>query len=276
MSYSDHEIRLIVKELRIGNEVDHPHVMRILAYSDEPLVIYMDYMAFDWKTYNYNHQSHNLCNFLEKAHAKKAVKPFHKRKIFETVLSDITLGIEYLHAKQIAHRDLKPYNILVSNDPEHLSQDTENNPQIFCKIADFGESRSYFAATSANMSTHTNKLDRGTTPFMAPEVLVSNYKQDIQVLKMTGMLLFCLLNPNLKHPFCVEYTEAVEKGSRGGESVLKEIIRNSFAQGSYQPRAPEDPYTCFEDTLHFAYCIMRTCLVPKPEDRPTAHELLKW
>lgn len=40
-------------------------------------------------------------------------------------MSDIVMGLEYLHLKQIIHRDLKPENILMCEDKR-------------LKIADFG------------------------------------------------------------------------------------------------------------------------------------------
>ena len=61
---------------------------------------------------------------------------------------EIAKGLAYLHSKEIAHGDLKPTNILISN--QHyalLSDDKEimqqyNSRPIACKLADFGESQS--------------------------------------------------------------------------------------------------------------------------------------
>ena len=77
-------------------------------------------------------------------------------KMFSDVITvcirDVVKGLEFLHGIEIAHRDPKPSNILVSN--QHYAQkeqaiiekDYQACP-IVCKVADFGLSRSLDAQT---------------------------------------------------------------------------------------------------------------------------------
>jgi len=65
-------------------------------------------------------------------------------------IAEITLALQYLHGQQIAYRDLKPENLLISNDG-HI------------KITDFGfakkiEDKSYTLC--------------GTPEYLAPEIIM--------------------------------------------------------------------------------------------------------
>ena len=65
---------------------------------------------------------------------------------------DITVGLQFMHQKNIGHRDLKPTNVVVKNDR-------------CLKISDFGLSRELFADSSASASDGV-----GSAPWMAPEL----------------------------------------------------------------------------------------------------------
>lgn len=74
------------------------------------------------------------------------------------VLRDIAMGMRFLHAKGVVHRDIKPDNVLVSRlDPE---------AKITCKIADLGSARTIFNKPEIR---ETNGL--GTPLYMAPEIM---------------------------------------------------------------------------------------------------------
>lgn len=51
-------------------------------------------------------------------------------KVIKFTIAEIVLGLEYLHSKNICHRDLKPDNILYSNN-------------FHVKICDFGEAKMF-------------------------------------------------------------------------------------------------------------------------------------
>ena len=67
---------------------------------------------------------------------------------------DIIRGLAFLHENKVIHRDLKPHNVLMTNEGE-------------CKLADFGTA--HFFTDTAEVPTE----NRGTALYMPPESLNS-------------------------------------------------------------------------------------------------------
>lgn len=88
---------------------------------------------------------------------------------------DLILGVEYLHAQGIAHRDIKPDNLLLSSDD-------------VLKIVDFGVSEMFESAEGKNVA------QSGSPAFMSPELC--HGMRNAQHLKASdiwsmGVTLFC-------------------------------------------------------------------------------------
>ena len=84
---------------------------------------------------------------------------FFTEKQLKFLLSNMILGIEYIHSKGIVHRDIKPENVIF-------------NSKGYLKITDFG------------ISCYKRKLDKnddsGTPAYMAPET-IKGHHQDYSV-----------------------------------------------------------------------------------------------
>ena len=121
--------------------------------------------------------------------------------------------------ENVVHRDLKPGNVLVSNKhytrPEvtkHQLEDLFINEPLVCKLTDFGESRSLLLQTSAIIHAQTSNIERGTKPYMAPEIVLESRKlasatlEDMKAMDVWafGMTLFSILNPDTSFPFEIE------------------------------------------------------------------------
>jgi serine/threonine protein kinase len=80
----------------------------------------------------------------------------------------IVLGMEFIHSKNLIHRDLKPTNILLDDDRN-------------VKISDFGSSRIY--------EVDVTMTGVGTPLYMAPEVLDGHYDGKVDVYSF-GLILY--------------------------------------------------------------------------------------
>ncbi|GAY39817.1 hypothetical protein CUMW_047330 [Citrus unshiu] len=124
-----------VQEVAILREVQHRNVVRFIGASTKSphLCIVTEYMP-GGSLYDYLHKNHNVLKLSQ----------------LLRFAIDICKGMEYLHQRNIIHRDLKTANLLM---------DTHN----VVKVADFGVAR--FQNKGGVMTAET-----GTYRWMAPEV----------------------------------------------------------------------------------------------------------
>ena len=106
-----------LRELTLLRNYEHSNLVRMrhMDLGEKKIMIALDYIKYDLKKY-----------WDEKF---KNVKP--DLKTIKNIMYQILKGMDHLHGKKVLHRDLKPQNILI----------TENTMQV--KIADFGLSRWY-------------------------------------------------------------------------------------------------------------------------------------
>lgn len=151
----------------------------------------------------------------------------------------ILYGLQYLHHKNIVHRDIKGGNVLV-----------DDNGMV--KLADFGASTKL---SSLNQTLETSTI-QGTPYFMAPEVLASNRygrKGDIWAVGCT-MIQMLTGEPPWK------------------DRNLQGIVRLHIFLSQWK----EGPPPCQRDDLTpEARECLELCFKKDPDNRPTALELLK-
>lgn len=143
----------------------------------------------------------------------------YSEKEASSVLRQITEGLRYMHAKNIAHCDLKPDNFLF----------TETGQNADLKIIDFGMSkfakrREYF------------KNICGTPYYVAPEVIDGHYTKDCDMWSL-GVVMFVMLFGY--PPF---YADPEEHGDLA-DSVIFSLVKAGFkpvttdGYGAYFPVA---------------------------------------
>ena len=96
------------REAEIGQMLDHPGVMKVLAYNTRGQV----YMVLEWV------EGRLLRHIL---HEEKKLPPERAIKLTVEILD----ALDYIHRNGVVHRDLKPENIMV-NSEDHI------------KLIDFG------------------------------------------------------------------------------------------------------------------------------------------
>lgn len=209
------------KEFRLCKEMDHPYISNVyeLFTSSDKIEITSEYC-----------QGGEFINLL----VSKKLTDFQAAKY----IYQIALALNYLHSLNIAHRDIKPQNIMF----------TTSLPNSSIKLIDFD---------LCGKSRYENFHDRvGTLPFVAPEVLEGNfdYKCDIWSL---GIIVYMMLRK-----IYVDKTYPFE--SKTSHELYNKILH-------YSPdKLKIAKYTLNEN----AKDILLKMLTRSPEERLTAAQVL--
>ena len=233
------EKKLFFKEVELLNGLQHTNIVRLKGVCCQPLAMMLEYVYFDFAQFDLDVRVSSLSDFLLQ------INDYNCEGFCDLInhaAKEIINGLAYLHSRGIAHRDLKPANILVSNqhystlsqDGAEILQQYSSRP-IACKLTDFGESRSQLVQTQSLLASKTNNIDRGTVVYMAPETLVEKMRisgatiSDLFLVDIwaLGMIIFTMINPNLKYPFRLEIRSA---GSISSQEELKEFICSLLSQ----------------------------------------------
>ena len=226
----DEQQRLFIKEANLMNKLHHENIVKfdsIVQCVDRKYAFLMEYVHFDFSPFGEGRKISSLKDLLQ---TLDNVKFSGFEHIPECIAKDICNGLVFLHENEVAHRDLKPDNVLVSNQhytAETINEYWEKRP-IIAKLGDFGESRSKLVQTSSLLHTRTENVNRGTPVFMAPELhRIDSGPMNLDKLKCTdvwsmSMIFFMLINPDLRYPYQKEIKDVKNSGITC-KSIMKEV-----------------------------------------------------
>ncbi|XP_041260310.1 interferon-induced, double-stranded RNA-activated protein kinase isoform X2 [Onychostruthus taczanowskii] len=138
-----------------------------------------DYIKYPDSSWNSNQKI--LCLFIQMEFCEqgtlenwvaKTSKDQKYHEMAQNKFLQIVKGVEYIHSKELIHRDLKPQNIFISHDNK-------------IKIGDFG------LVTSVAFDTLTE--NRGTKSYMAPEQTGARYGKEVDIYAL-GLIWFEILS----------------------------------------------------------------------------------
>ncbi len=142
------ELYKLLKEPRLQAALNHPNIVRMIAAEKENRTFFM---------------------VMEYVKGKTLEKILEKEKVLDCgravdYIKQIAHGVDHAHKNKIIHRDLRPSNILISEDGT-------------AKITDFGTS-----AWLSNVPYASTRI--GSPPYMAPEQFLgkASFQSDIYSL----------------------------------------------------------------------------------------------
>ena len=141
----------------------HPNIVQFLGIHYPSKQAKLPWLVMELLDYS-------LTGFVKK-YDKESISPFVKASIF----CDISLGLQFLHGRDIIHRDLSSNNVLLT---KHLT----------AKISDFGVAKLVDAS-----GTKSHTVAPGTQHFLPPEVFSdaakSHYGKPIDVFSLGCIMI---------------------------------------------------------------------------------------
>ncbi len=152
------------------------------------------------------------------------------------IARDVAIGLEFLHDRNVIHRDIKSFNILLSGD-------------FSAKLSDYG-----LAKIKENSTSNTSVVQAvGTLPWMAPELIAGDEPLYSIYSDIYSYGLVLLEMATHKMPF---------EGIKSSGSLINKIIN-----GIAEPIPPKTP-------LHFVELINK-CRNKLPENRPNTASIIQ-
>jgi serine/threonine protein kinase len=177
------------RELRIMKILNHKHIIKLNDYFEDKdrLILVLEYALCD------------LGDFIDPQRA-------YTETLSRTIMTSLMSAVLYLHSQDIVHRDIKPWNILMTSHTDYSE----------IRLCDFG------TATSCGDDDILTSW-AGSLQFMAPEIInrkrLKSLKHKINRLRnrygkavdiwSLGVTLYWLLSHVV--PFPVDRVKAMEK-----------------------------------------------------------------
>nr|CAD7588021.1 unnamed protein product [Timema genevievae] len=191
--------RFFPRELEILTKIENPHIIQVHSILQRGLRVFIFMRYAD---------NGDLLDFVK----RNGVVPEQQSRVWFRQMSS---GLQYLHSKNIAHRDLKCENILLSR-------------RFNVKIADFGFAR--FCVDGEGRRV-LSKTYCGSAAYAAPEVVSGTpYNPKLADVWSLGVILFIMLNASM--PFDDSNLRKLLKDQMSRNWVFRSRVRDTISPAS--------------------------------------------
>jgi serine/threonine protein kinase len=185
--FHEHMRGMLGRELKSLQLLAHPNIVRVMAVitdaAAQPVGFIMEHVPV------------SLDDAMQRMTLRQAVH----------ALAEASIGVAVAHDAKVIHSDIKPGNILLSEDFTVI------------KLADFGLAH----AISASMSAVSGA--RGTMLYMAPELGEGQPLSVTTDMFSFGMMAWQMLHPSVRDPFGVLPAVIIRKLDRGERPAFTRV-----------------------------------------------------
>lgn len=249
----------VEQEIKILQRIFHPNtlVLREAFYcKSDPRKVYL--VTLPWAPQSLHNFIYNLTK-ADPSDSKGWYVPGNLGQ-WPSIVLQCSLGLSYLHASNVKHKDLKPHNILLLQEEDHVGK-----IRIRPIIADFGLSK--------NFERGGKTENRGTPEFKAPEQLQKNKPSelysDIWSLGCCFAFVWILLHSG-KEGLADLWGKIMSSGDERGfhtesnQKYMHELLKKSFTLSR------DEVMIGF---IHDFRALVKKMLDKNPSNRPKAWKL---
>ena len=164
---SEAENEEILKEVRFLQPLKHPNIVEFIGMQLNKKTLTLEYIIFDLTSFGINKHVTTLNSLLKEIQTEQPAMEF--THMITGIAGSVISGLQYLHENGVAHRDLKPGNILVSNQHHFFKeiktvsekQDIWNRNPCIVKLTDFGESWGKICQQATAVRSYAHRVFAG-------------------------------------------------------------------------------------------------------------------
>jgi serine/threonine-protein kinase len=192
--------RRFQEEAKAVASLRHPNIVQVVDFDvvdDRPYIV-MELL-----------EGMSLASYLRGVHGLGHSLPL---ETIARLITSVSSALDYAHAKQIVHRDVKPANIVLRRGASPLRPELPLAPDVEPVLTDFGVAR---IATSTTRTASGTVL--GTPAYMSPEQVMGQVVDARSDIYSLGIILYEMLagklpfNPDTDTPASILYKHVHEK-----------------------------------------------------------------